>query len=541
MSTSEAGLPREHPGRRRALVGLAFAVALAVYVGVRHGSTSVWPATFTGACQRLRDSGLTLTSKDWFCQQAPWTRTAANLAGNALIWLTFVVPCAILAATGRRFTALLPMLSAPFFTISFIDIRVRWWGTDYWPVNRGAAVALNMLCIALPVAAVGWASRSRLSRPGTDPTTVSVFVSGAVLLLPTYLSLVVARHLFTGVDLQEGPTWVAMLPIVVFAALLGPNRKWWPWSIAPVAVLLSFGPTVAVIWAPSSFDIWTLFGHVLPLALVGLTWTAWWPLSVWLTARVRARRAAVPDPERTLAVPIETVDSAQVPAPAPAADPARRAPLVRPGVVLNSLAIVLVAVSMIAFRADPSGAELGTSLPTFLGVRANWQDVRARMDLRQGMAAMDRYAAQHGSYLGTDAAIGVTLDPSLAWTDLSALSGHTDGRVNALVMVVPAHGALMRIGALSASGTAFCVGRAGPNAPLTYSAATMPPTGRSTERDRLRAALATCGDAPWSASLLNTVPVGSLCDGRNGPDEGYIMCRVVQALGVGILSHAKPQ
>lgn len=102
-----------HAGR--ALAPLVFLASAGVYLAVRLGAPSTLP-TFYGACQRLRDSGLALTSKDWFCNPAPWTWRAATLVATLLLWIAFVLPCAILASTGRKLTAVLPMAVAPFLT-----------------------------------------------------------------------------------------------------------------------------------------------------------------------------------------------------------------------------------------------------------------------------------------------------------------------------------------------------------------------------------------------------------------------------------------
>jgi hypothetical protein len=511
------------------LVGLVFAVAAGIYVAVRWGATTPEP-TFFGACQRLRASGLPITSKDWFCRPAPWTHHAAYLGASFLMWLTFVVPCSILAATGRRFTALLPMAMAPFFTFRAIDVEARWWGTAFWPGHPASAIALNIVCIAAPVAVVWFANRSRHPRPEGDPSMVSIFGSAAVLIVPTIAVVMFYRHVGVGESASlDSPSWTVVLPLAVFGALLGPDRRWWPWSVAPVAVLVSFGPTVAVLSLPLRFQIWTLFGSALPLAAVGVLWVAWWPLSLVITRLHRRQQA--PDLERTLAVPLEPdhvdADVAAVP-------PVRRRNL-RPIVVLDSLAIALLVVSLIMFRTDPVPIQIGTALPTFLGERTHWQDVRTRQDLRQAMSAMDAYAAAHGSYQGFTADKGAEHDHSLAWADLAEL--RADPQVPHLTMIVTTAGSRARIGAESLSGAAFCIGRDSPDAVLTYG--TEPGHEGKYVRRPLERALAACGRSPWTAQLEKAMPIGTLCDGMD-ESSGYVICRMVQVLAVGIMSTTKP-
>jgi hypothetical protein len=274
--------------------------------------------------------------------------------------------------------------------------------------------------------------------------------------------------------------------------------------------------------------------------VVGLLWAAWWPLAVAITQKAR-RKGPATEPGSTPAVPLET----ETDEPAPPHSPPVRRRGVRPGVVLNSAAISLLAISLIMFRADPMPVQINTPFPTFLGVRASWQDVRTRLDLRQAMSAMDAYAAAHGGYRGFNATRGTQDDPSLAWANLARV--RSKHQVPWLTMLVETHGIRARIGAVSGSGAAFCIGRAGPHLPLTYGSASAPPgadgwasSARSVDaRTLLGRALAACGQAPWTAHLLAALPINSLCD---GVDErgGYVECRMIQALGVKIMSSSKP-
>ncbi len=60
------------PRRTRVAIAMVFTAAAGAYVAVRWGATTPFP-TFVGACQRLKASGLQMSSKDWFCNPIPWT------------------------------------------------------------------------------------------------------------------------------------------------------------------------------------------------------------------------------------------------------------------------------------------------------------------------------------------------------------------------------------------------------------------------------------------------------------------------------------
>ena len=95
---------------------LASAVAIGVFV-LLHKDVPLPYATFRGACQRLRASGLPITDKDWFCHAIPWTKHAGFLVASLLAAAAFALPCAILAATGRRLAALAPLIVLPLVTL----------------------------------------------------------------------------------------------------------------------------------------------------------------------------------------------------------------------------------------------------------------------------------------------------------------------------------------------------------------------------------------------------------------------------------------
>ena len=540
MPLDDAAVARiSRPRRTRVAITMVFAVAAGAYVAVRGGASTPFP-TFVGACQRLKASGLQMSPKDWFCNPIPWTQHASYLAATFLVWLGYVVPCAILASTGRRFTALLPVAVAPFFTFAGFDIfQVRWWGPSYepsyWPTHSGPSVALNLGLLIAPVAAVSVASRGRRPRAGADPRMASVFVSAALLAVPTLGVTMLALAMFSRhfAPIGGSVSWNALAPAVMsiaaFGGLLGPNRRWWPWSIAPVAVLLSLGPAGAILPGPEHLQIWTQFGAAVPLAVVGVLWAGWWPLSVALTGKLRRTRPVSAE-EKTLAVPLGIQEETT---PARDVSPIRRR-AVQPGVVFNSLAVSLLAVSVIMFRADPLPVQLGSELPTYLGARVQWQDVRARLDLRQAISVADSYAAAHGSPLGFTAAKGAAADHSLAWADLAALPKGVPAPT--LTMVVSVSKRRTRIGVLSASGAGFCIGRTGRQGALTYGS--VPELLGQSPPSTLGRAFADCGRAPWTPQLLTALPIGGFCNGMD-VSSAYLMCRMVQVLGAKIMTTTK--
>jgi hypothetical protein len=256
-----------------------------------------------------------------------------------------------------------------------------------------------------------------------------------------------------------------------------------------------------------------MFGAVVPLFGVGLVGSAWRPLSVRLT-RLFAQG-------RRTAEPIEALARDHGPHP--------RA--LRPVAVLNGLAVGVLAVSLIAFWADPLPVQLGTSLPTFLGERVAVQDVRVKMNLQMAIVAMDRYRATAGTYRGFDAKLASQVQPELAWTD--------DPKVASTPLwtwIVQADGDVARVAAASESGNAFCVER-GPRG-LRYGEA----EGDVSEVPRvelLRDAVSACAATAWSTSAVQMPPFETMCEGLD-PVGGYLICRMVQVNNQETLTRLKP-
>jgi hypothetical protein len=203
--------------------------------------------------------------------------------------------------------------------------------------------------------------------------------------------------------------------------------------------------------------------------------------------------------------------------------------VVRPRVVLNALAIVVVIASVAMFRADPLPIQISTSLPTFLGARTVVHDMAARRTLVDALDAADVYAAEEGSYAGFGPSDARALAPEIEWAASPA------GERDLVVAVDRATHGSVRVLTISGSGAALCMQRDG--------------TGRTTwaQVDRsgdpatgLRPAVAACGSAVVTPSVTRGLDVETLCDplvgGAAGADDSLLVCRSVQRRMRGILA-----
>jgi hypothetical protein len=299
-----------------------------------------------------------------------------------------------------------------------------------------------------------------------------------------------------------GADWLATAIIVLFGAMLGTDRRWWPWSLAPVAALLSLGPAMAVLAIPSRFTVWTWFGGTFALFIAGLVASSWRPLSEWLAHRV----------------------GGSVERPAAAERPARR---VRPAVVANALGAAVLLVSFLAARFDPVGTQISTTLPTYLGARILAEDVRAQHNLVDALAALEAHRADAGTYVGFDATDGAAAVPELAWADRAS-------HEQLVVAIETARVDLARVVVRSGSGAVYC-------GAVTPSGTT---SGRADrEGDGIKAqvarAVAACDAEPLSAAAIPTIDVAGLC--TLADPDGIPLCRSVQELLARTLATPIPQ
>jgi hypothetical protein len=511
------------PGRptaarmRVVLLVVVSAVSAGLFVALHAGLNPPLP-TFQGACERLRASGLEITARDWFCQPAPWTARAGFLAGSLLAAAGFALPCAILAVAGRRSWAFAPVIGLAFTAhpdLLYANEPAWWQGT--WPVGMFTGAAVTMLLVVLPAGAIVFLRRApvapwpRISLVAAAAATMACGL--ASLPLRSLTDEMFERH-FEAIGWTVGSVsllWPAVA-MSVFAAILGPDRRWWPWSLAPAAFLLSLGPSLALMVGGEGLRNWSMFGAVLPIFLVGLLWSAWRPLAVQLT-RVIAREAPTRDP-----TPIREMEPI-------------RPDRIRPTVVLHAVAVGMLTISMIAFHEDPLPAQIGTALPTYLGQRVVVSDLRLKLNLRLAIDAMDLYRAEFGSYRGFDAETGASIEPRLAWTER-----RTEAETPLWMWITPAADDVARVAGVSSSGNGFCLQRTADA--LTYGEASGG-YGSFEGGQAMRAAVASCDQTPWSASAVQTPPIATMCDGID-PSGGYVICRMVQVLNVTTLRQTKP-
>jgi hypothetical protein len=469
--------------------------------------------TFAGACERLKASGLPLSPRDWFCQPQPWTAHAEYIGALSLLAIGLILPGMILAMSGRRLTAFLPLVAAPWIGWSSFS-SITWWQSGAWPQGALAISVVNAALVIAPVLAFVLVWRRTPEQFEARPPSI---VAGAAAALPILAGSVAviavagavqASHIGTlGSEIGIDRMVPSAVCIGLFGVVLGPDRRWWPWALAPVSLLLSGGPSVALLIGPTGFVDWSPFGYAIPLAGIGLLGSAWRPVAQWLTPRLRRARTA----------------------PTPSREPGGRGRLF---VAFNAVAVAVLLASAIMFIADPMPAHVVVQLPTYLGVRSAAQDLRTKLDLRQAIGAMDAYRALHGTYTGFDAREAADAEPSLAWIDGVRRADASDEPF-LTISIVTATDSDARVAALSASGNAFCVERVA-GGKLAYGTTTFVP--RATQA--VRQAIATCGATPWTAATVRPIPTATLCDHVGA--SGYLLCRMVQVFIVETLQRSSP-
>src|SRR5256885_5775778 len=230
-------------------------------------------------------------------------------------------------------------------------------------VSAGSAPAV---AVAIAVRHRPRRNTPRRARTALEASIVVSAIASAVITIEAH-RLIFGHYKAIGGD-PFGSHWTflpAAYVLWMFGALLGFDRRWWPWSIGLIAILLSLGPSTALVSPLQHFTTWAPFGEAVPLALIGLVGSAVRPTATWLDGRLAARSSM-------------TVDgvSARV---EPTVETPARGPRFRPAVVLTPFAVAALGVSLLMFQTDPMPTRVGTTLPTFLGTRSLDQDVRAKM------------------------------------------------------------------------------------------------------------------------------------------------------------------
>jgi type IV pilus assembly protein PilA len=97
---------------------------------------------------------------------------------------------------------------------------------------------------------------------------------------------------------------------------------------------------------------------------------------------------------------------------------------------------------------------IAIAIPTFLGMRRRAQDRAAQSNLRNAMTAAKAAFTDNETYVGFNAAAGTATEPSLAWIDGN---GPTASGRQVAVDTAEITQSYVKLGALSASGTYFCI------------------------------------------------------------------------------------
>ncbi|MGZ6544473.1 MAG: hypothetical protein ACXVEI_04090 [Actinomycetota bacterium] len=499
------------PRSGRLMVASVSVLSAAGFVWMRAATPLPYPQ-FQGLCERLLSGGLSLKPGDTFCDPAPWTSHAAIVAAMLLVAAGFVLACGILAATGRRGTALLPFLAAPAVSFPGILLSDHWWDAHVWPHGTVATGVTTLALMSAPVVAVAVSvrgPRAVRAQPSLVAGVVSgLAVAGAVVAMAYVARAMLAHHFGSLVSgFSIGSVVPGTIAMAIFGSLLGPDRRWWPWSLVPTAILLSMAPSVALLVGRERLVDWSQFGVVLPLFLIGLVSSIWRPAALRLTRVIGGDRE-----ERSIEAPV--IDMAPI--------PQRQ---VRPAVVRNAIAVGLLAVSLVIFRGDPLPSQMSSSIPTYLGARTVVEDLRTKLDLRRAMRVMDAYRATHGTYRGFDVSKAAAADPSIHWIHGSPTQGGT-GSSTTEVAIVAATNTEARLAAVSESTNGYCLQRSGDE--LSYGRASRF-GGSDPAQDVIGQAIAACGSTPWSAAAVRRFPVATMCDGLE-LSSGYLLCRASQAL-----------
>lgn len=466
------------------------AVSGAIWITARlafTGTQVVAFPTFIGFCNRIKAAGLPFIPSDQVCLPEFWHRWQLNYSATTLLVVAGACLTGVfLAATGRKLTAFLPLVPVLLWKASFVFVSHLDQWLDQWPGGLGPHL-LGTALVLVPVLVAVICFRNRDPRRNSLGRKRGLQAAGllvvATAILWAFLRYVAARPLGIGWDWVGGDWWATIACVAIFAALLGTDRRFWPWTLAVVAILLSWGPTFALgTWIESpSLPPSTLFmGVATPLFLLGLIWSGWGPL--------QCRLERIPASIGTR--------------------PQRR---FRPVVALNALAVGLIIVAVIAARNDPFAIIESQPMPSYSGERTAVDDVVARRNLWDGLRAMNEYRKRSGTYAGFTVTQGRSLAPDIAWVDPRILpfylhSGSLFNPVPIPGLVPVTAGHVARLVERS-DGRYWCIQER--RGKVTF--------GRSDpgmgDAAAFASAQSNCGDRPWTTQALVAPPLPDITYG----------------------------
>ena len=159
-------------------------------------------------------------------------------------------------------------------------------------------------------------------------------------------------------------------------------------------------------------------------------------------------------------------------------------------------------------------------LPTYLGARVRVDDLRTLMTLDRAAEAARAFRDRSGSFAGFGVEDGEAAASELLWTD-ELPAPDTSSEPELWVRIAASTERRVEL-VLAGPVTTYCV-RIGDGGGSTFGTAV-----QGQESERVRSAVARCGDQVWTDDLLEPFPVDGLCDGVVEPS--ITICRAVQEM-----------
>lgn len=219
--------------RLRIPQGLMVAIvsATAIYLAIRIiGTDWVFYPTAVGACTRIAEAGLGPTANDWFCHMSLAGVAMGNTLGTLNIVIGLVLPGMFLAATGRRLTALIPLLAAPYVASSYFGDWGLWLQTEPRLANVAVWAMIAVPAIAVMVLRRREPDRRRVAALPWLAVSALVVGLGASAVFWLSRGLIESVGIFGDLSMEGGlSSWLLgpFIVIALFGALLGSNRRMW--------------------------------------------------------------------------------------------------------------------------------------------------------------------------------------------------------------------------------------------------------------------------------------------------------------------------